>query len=627
MTRPPSSRPGPPTAMTEDPEIADLVRQVASGWSMPPQPRGAPRWHDRAGRHRTGRWERLVAASGIAAAAVVFVAVGAALLGGGPARDAGPSPESSGAAVAPVTPSATSGPSAPGSPGRGSPTTGPTATPAPAATPLPAYVAPAGPVSGLSIGAIALDGWRVVDMSTGSASDAIALPDGSGSRLFALADGTYLCACATYEGPDSRSLRVVIRRYDALGRPGDELAVVGYESGHVRVPSDGAPPAAVQPSISPDGRTVAVGWTTWDGAFWRSGVDVIDVTPGRPSSGYAMASIELPRVSGSLDASVGLSARWAAYAGSGKALSAWAPAAWISPDGRTLVARRSLVIEGTVVRTDWFTGPVPPQPAPPAAVPFGGTTDPTRAPCAMGDVGDAGWTAADVFSIVCSSETSSGVLRYDATGRDLGAVDLAPETGGGSWPAIEGSTVADVPRGTLYLWEPFARRLVAVDTVAGRVARSTTIDAGADGGSGPIETLAGLVRRALAVVVPRASAKVYLSPALALARDGATLYLLGTAATSFESGGSGSLGVIVVGADDLAVRARWTPTTDLRSIAVSADGRYVLAAGAAGVDASGAEVPWEASITAWDAATGRVRAVAGRLGTTWLELVAPLLGE
>jgi hypothetical protein len=83
----------------------------------------------------------------------------------------------------------------------------------------------------------------------------------------------------------------------------------------------------------------------------------------------------------------------------------------------------------------------------------------------------------------------------------------------------------------------------------------------------------------------------------------------------------------VVGADDLAVRARWTPTTDLRSIAVSADGRYVLAAGAAGVDASGAEVPWEASITAWDAATGRVRAVAGRLGTTWLELVAPLLGE
>ncbi len=322
-----------------------------------------------------------------------------------------------------------------------------------------------------------------------------------------------------------------------------------------------------------------------------------------------------------------LSARWAAYAGSGKALSAWAPTAWISPDGRTLVVRRSLVAEGAAVRVDWFSGPAVPLSTSEPGVPFGGTTDPTHAPCATGDAGDAAWTAAAVFAIVCSGESSSGVLRYDPTGRDLGAVDLAVETGGGQWPAMAGTAVADVPTGTLYLWEPFIRRLVAVDTIAGRVARSTTIDAGAAAVGGPIDALAALARRALGLLVPAVSAKVYLAPAVALAPDGATLYLLGTEATSFESGGSGSLGVVVIGAADLGVRARWTPTTDLRSIAVSADGRYVLAAGAPGVDASGAEAPWEASITAWDAASGEVRAIAGRLGTTWVELVQPLRGD
>jgi hypothetical protein len=625
MTRPPNSEPGAPGTHPEDPEIADLVRQVASGWSMPPQPLGARTWRDRTARRRSGRWDRLLAASAVAAAAVVVVAMGAALLDGRAAPDDGPSPAASGAAVAPAGPGATPASAEPGSPQTSAPAT---ASPRPVATPLPAYVATADPVSGLSIGAITEDGWRVVDMATGAASDAIARPDGSESRLFALADGTYLCACAAFEGRDERSLRLTLRRYDALGLPGDEIASLGYDAGSGRPPGAvDAPPISIDASISADGTKVAVGWTTWDEASWRSGVDIVDVTPGRRGSGYRLASTELPRAPATLDASVELSARWAAYAGTGRPLSVWAPTAWISPDGRTLVARRSLVAEGAVVRVDWFSGAAVPLSTVEPAVPFGGTTDPTRAPCADGDAGDAAWTAATVFSIVCSGESSSGVLRYDPTGRDLGAVDLAAETGGGQWPAMAGTAVADVPTGTLYLWEPFIRRLVAVDTIAGRVARSTTIAAGAAGSGGPIDALAALARRALGLLVPAVSAKVYLAPAVSLAPDGATLYLLGTEATSFESGGSGSLGVVVVGAADLGVRARWTPTTDLRSIAVSADGRYVLAAGAPGVDASGAEAPWEASITAWDAATGEVRAIAGRLGATWVELVQPLRGD
>ncbi|MCU0506648.1 MAG: hypothetical protein MUE82_12950, partial [Chloroflexi bacterium] len=524
----------------EDPEVASLVREVASGWTMPPRALDSSTWRERAASRRPGRAGRIAAAAAVAAAAVVVVAAAAALLGGRPTPDGVPSPAASGVAVAPGSPEPAGSPQ-PGSAGPGAtppaaspapataaPATAAPATRAPAATPLPAYLAPNGPVMGLTVGAIAEDGWHVVDMATGALSPTIALPDGSGSRLFALADGTYVCACATFDAPGGRSISMVIRRYDALGRQGEEIAWLGW-NGARREMGDGALPVSVDASISADGRTMAVGWTTWDGSSWRSGVDVVDLAPGRQSSGYV------------LDASVELPARWSAYAGSGRALSVWAPTTWVSPDGRTIVARRSLVTDGAVVRTDWFTGPGVPLPTAEPATSLGGSDDPTHAPCAAGDAADADWTAPDVFSIVCSTERSSSVLRYDASGRDLGDVDLAAETGGGSWPAMEGTAVADVPGGTFYLWEPFTGRLVAVDTMAGRVARSTTIDPGATGDAGPVALLGALAGRILDALVPTAHAKVYLAPAMALGPDGRTIYLLTTSATSFTSGGSGSL--------------------------------------------------------------------------------------
>jgi hypothetical protein len=624
MTRVTDDEPGRPAGSAEDAEVAALVRQVAAGWTMPPQGIRERTWRDRVERRRAGRWDRLIAAAAIAASAVAVVALGVAVLDGRGLPDGGPGPASSGAPVGPASPAGTAAPGSglatPAVPDAATPSPTPVGTTAPA-TPLPAYVAPAGPMPALSAGALVEDAWRVVDMTTGTASDAIALPDGSGSRLFALADGTYLCACATFEGRDARRIRVVIRRYDALGRPGAELATREFDAGAGADVYAGAPPVSIEPSMSADGRIVAIGWAAWDGASWRSGIDTIDIGGGGVTGGY-----ELPPVPGTLDATVELPARWAAYADSGRRLSVWAPRPWISPDGQTIVTRRILTTGGAAVRLDWFAGTFPPVHAGATPTQFGGIGDATHAPCANGDAGDAGWTAPGVFSIVCSAETSSAVLRFDATGRDVGAVDLSPEAGGGSWPAMEGAAVADVGRGTLYLWEPFTRRLVAVDTVAGRVARSTTIDEGAAGAAGPLDVLAGVVRGFLDAVVPSASAKVYLAPALALSRDGDVLYLLATTAPSMTEGGSGSLGVIVVGADDLSVRARWTPTADLRSIAMSADGRFVLAAGAPGVDATGAAAPREASITAWDAATGEVRAIAGRLGSTWTELVAPLRG-
>ncbi len=628
MTRPTERDAATTNGGAEDPEVASLVRLVASGWTMPPRRVGSSTWRDRAGSRRRGPVARIAAATAVAAAAVVVVAGAGALLGGRQAPDGGPSPAASGVAVAPGSPPVAGSPSPGGSAEPGaSPLETPAlvtpapATPAPAATPLPAYLAPNGPVTGLSVGAIADDGWHVADMATGALSPTIAVPDGSGSRLFALADGTYVCACATFDGAGGRSISLVVRRYDALGRPGDEVAWLGW-SGARRETGDGALPVSIDASVSADGRSMAIGWTTWDGSSWRSGVDLVELDTGMVWNGAT-----LPRVPGTLDGTVDLPARWAAYAGSDRSLSVWAPQTWIDPRGRTIVAKRALVTDGAIVRVDWFTLAAPGRTGVGFAAPLGGSSDPTHAPCADGDAGDADWTAQGVFSIVCSTGSDSSVLRYDADGRDLGRVSLSAETGGGSWPSLEGSAVADVPTGTYYLWEPFTRRLVAVDTVAGRIARSATVDPGTAGGAGPLDALGALAGRLAEALVPTAEAKVYLAPAAAISPDGRTLYLLTTTATSFTSGGAGSLGIIAVSADDLAVRARFAPTADLRSIAVSADGRYVLAAGTPGVDASGAEAPWEASVTAYDTATGAVRAIVGRLGASWVELVQPLRGR
>lgn len=66
--------------------------------------------------------------------------------------------------------------------------------------------------------------------------------------------------------------------------------------------------------------------------------------------------------------------------------------------------------------------------------------------------------------------------------------------------------------------------------------------------------------------------------------------------------------------ESLAPLGNWAPTADFVSLAVSRDGRFVYAAGAPGVDASGTPSGFGASITVYDTSDGSVRMVAGQLG-------------
>ena len=60
----------------------------------------------------------------------------------------------------------------------------------------------------------------------------------------------------------------------------------------------------------------------------------------------------------------------------------------------------------------------------------------------------------------------------------------------------------------------------------------------------------------------------------------------------------------VFDSETLALLQQWRARALLPSIAVSADGTFVYAAGAQGFDVNGRQRPWPASVTVYDAETG-----------------------
>jgi hypothetical protein len=187
--------------------------------------------------------------------------------------------------------------------------------------------------------------------------------------------------------------------------------------------------------------------------------------------------------------------------------------------------------------------------------------------------------------------------------RVIGSVD-----GGGA----AGSTAAVSPDGrALFLWNPSTLVLTRVDLESGDV----TTGAATAASSRPFDPLTALGRW----LAPSAAAKVLLSSGIALSPDGTRIYALGVepgATASDEFGGS--TGVLVFDARSMANVGRWDPTADFVSLAVSPDGRFVYAAGSPRYSADGRVTNQPASVTVFDASSGEVRLIAGRLGNGFL---------
>jgi hypothetical protein len=222
----------------------------------------------------------------------------------------------------------------------------------------------------------------------------------------------------------------------------------------------------------------------------------------------------------------------------------------------------------------------------------------------------------DAYYVLCwTPDGGFAVERTGTDGRPLDRTAVSAIDAG-----LDGGTQVARTGDRLFLWEPFAGRLSRLDLRTGEVRHASSVAAAPDA-----DPLAGLGRALGRWLAPVALAKVFVDPGLVVAPDGRTVYAIGIRSLA---GGetAGSLGVFVFDADSLEQVGHWDPIADYVSLAISADGRSVYAAGQAGTDAAGNDA-WsvEASVTVYDAANGSVRAIAGRLGAGPVLFAAPVV--
>ena len=564
MTRDPRAlRP----ASLDDDSIGLLVRDVAAGWTMPPVRLDAPSWRDRV---RSRRARLLDAARlgfgriGRGAAAALVLTMAGALVAVVITR--------------PLPPAGSPNPTA-GASSR--PSSGP-------ATPLPKLTIGEGdlPFPSKIIIANETGDMSLVDLATGTISGSIARTQWP-SAMTVTSTGLVVCICiTTSDQVDGYPTRVDVRlkTFTRTTTPiQDDPVKILVGTPDPRTPAFSADHVWTSVSFSPDDRYALLGWSTRDGLVWHSGMIVVDISAAAivgeqafpdmtAGEGDARRTVGAPRVLGLADdGSLYLARSWAE----------WGSA--------------NVEVEPTRIGDDAYQ----------ATLANGVLSDLVP----FSDAANCGPSFARAGSrpggglwVSCLSQLGSlTVRRVAGDGTNLSSESMARSG------FVDGDTTAVSPDGrTFYAWDPGSSTLTRIDLETGE--RTDQRLAGAEASIDPLAA----VGRWLA---PATDAKSILRGAILVSPDGSRLYVLGATPVVDERLPTGSAGVLVVDATTLRVIDHWPPPADLMSIALSADGGLLYAAGLPGVDASGAQqLAQGASVTVFDTATGKVRLIAGQLG-------------
>jgi hypothetical protein len=185
--------------------------------------------------------------------------------------------------------------------------------------------------------------------------------------------------------------------------------------------------------------------------------------------------------------------------------------------------------------------------------------------------------------------TAYYVRRLRADGTSPGDLRLDGFSVGQAYAA---ATLLDVRARALYVWDAVEHALGRIDLDSGEVALASV-----PASALPPEAGAGTGRES------------GVDPGLVESPDGTRLYALGMLWSGGRRGRS--TGIWVFDARTLASVDHWAPRALLTSLAVSADGTFVYAAGAQGADADGYAHPWPASVTVYDATSGEIQVLYG----------------
>ena len=568
-------RPATPVEPIDDRTLAALVRDVAEEWRMPPQRLNAPTWRERVERGGRGSghgwFARLTGATTLAIVATVVLSLVAVWLTLPKAQvSTGKSPAPSGSVATPGI------------------------TPRPIASALPKLTVN-GDLPSVTSMLLRVGGdFAIADLATGTLGQRITGSYGN-SDVLRLPDGRLVCLClatdAIINGAYSHAV-VSLRTYDRNGDPTGSRPIAEYTGApdpRPGVSEDQPPQVDVVMSFSPDGRLGFVGWSLRKPPVWKSGLVVVDL-----AAGTVVKRLALPDESTGPDTAP---------------LNVLGARVTFSPDGGTaLVARPGYSIDRSSRElhglTDLFRVPSD-----------GLSVDPSpilssSAQCRDGQA-DAGVTSDGRIWLLCWANGGGplDLRRIGADGTVLGdtAVDAFGEDG--VWTPTRDGT-------GLYFWSPLNRTISRVDLATGD---KTTATAPAPSSSTDVDPLRALGRW----LAPAVAAKEFLLPGLVLSPDGSRLYALGVSRGSTDF--IGSAGVFVFDTASLVPLDNWAPQADYTSIALSADGRFVYAIGAPGVDAAGYQSAFGSSITVYDASDGSIRLQAGQLEHDDMRFLAPIL--
>jgi hypothetical protein len=565
----------------DDAAIEELVRDVASGWTMPAVRLDAPSWRDRVrspGARRVDAVRGWLLRVGQAATAAVVLTVVGALVAVMLVRG-------------PDTPGSTPGPT------DGGPAPGPSST---AFTPRDTLIIK-GDVPNPSTVLVELEqgNFGLVDLETGGRTP---VPTGAayGSVVQWRADGTLLCVCVkvgSMANTQPTAAEITIDRFQADGTLTSSFPaanLVGEPDPRDGTLAERPPHVTFDLQVSEGGRFAIIGWSVRQHPVWQSGITIVDLADGREVSRIALPDspsgegdtrrvVWAPRLlSSGADGSVAIAREW--YS--------WSPPTSQGGDYRQ---------DTDVFRADLAGGVL-------------SNPEPLLGAAGCGErVIRAGSTSAGSW-IVCARGFSNTLVvrRFDAAGAHAGDNTLAGPVG------VDGDLVALSPDGdTLFAWNPVTAQLASIDLATGEQRASAAAATSAT--PAPLVAIGDWL-------APRAAAKSFLQSGIVVSPDGTRVYAAGIVGGEELDGMAGSSGVFVFDAASLTSLGRWEPTADFVSLAVSADGRYVYAAGLARFDASGTQrATQQASITVFAAADGEVQLIAGRLGFDFLTFATPIL--
>jgi DNA-binding beta-propeller fold protein YncE len=442
-----------------------------------------------------------------------------------------------------------------------------------------------------------------VDLEMGSIGPS--LTGGShGTAVRVMADGSIVCLCLAESlsvGDSPTVASVALNHYAADGKLASSTPIETFtgqpdpRDAGTLVP-ERPPHVLTTLGFSEDDRYGFVGFSFRAHPVWKSGILVIDLAGGTVVSrlqlpdegtgdGDARRVVDAPTVVGSTTFLRLLVARSAF---------SWYPVA----------SENASYSFGTDVFAASFKGGQLT-----GAAPLAGAAD-------CGEVVRRGGLSPDGGTwLACSSggSTSTIVRRLALDGSRLDDTRVAGRSG------IDGDMTAVSPDGRyVFVWNPVSATLTRVDLATAETATGQG-DIPAAGARGPLAAFGDWL-------APTAAAKSLLRGGVVVSPDGSRVYAIGVNAEATGPEAGGSTGVFVFDAASLASVGRWDPTADFASLAVSADGQLVYAAGLSGVDATGnSNSHFSASITVFDARDGAVRLIAGQLGGEMLSFAAPIL--